>query len=130
MGTRRAGVLLILAALAGCGGDDDDDERATTTSGTASTIEQDRQARADVRDLAVAVETCFVERQDYSLCEVSKGSEDGGAARVEAATKTAYTIVARSQSGNEFRLVRGAAGSPLRRCTEPGRAGCPANGHW
>lgn len=135
MGSRGAVVLLTAVALAGCGGDDDPDEGAGTGAGTGTTgaeeaLAQDRQARSELRNLAAAVEVCFVDRQDYSRCTNPRGAGDVGDAEVVEATRSTFTLVAPSESGNEFRLVRGEGGTTARECSEPGRAGCGGNGLW
>ena len=133
MGSRRAVVLLTVAALAGCG-DDDGDQGARTgtdTGGAADeALAQDRAARSDLRNLAAAVEVCIVDRQDYRRCTDPPGAGEVGDAEMVEATRLTFTIVAPSESGNEFRLVRGEGGSTARECSEPGRAGCGSNGLW
>lgn len=135
MGSRRAVVFLtaLALALAGCGGDDDDDDGSGGDTGgdtEGEALAQDRQARSDLRNLAAAVEACFVDGQDYTRCTDPPGAGRVGNAEVAEATAFTYTIVAPSESGNEFRLVRGKNGSTARECSEPGRAGCGGNGLW
>ena len=136
MGSRRAVLTLIsVALLAGCGDDDDDNGAGSTTGGTDTGAEQsaaaqDAQAKSDARELATYVESCFVDQQDYSACEDAAAGEDVGAAKVEIAKATTFSIVSPSESGNEFVLDRTPDGALQRSCTSPGEAGCPASGRW
>ena len=137
MGSRRAVLpLIVVALLAGCG--DDDDNGASSTTGTTDTqpaqsaAAQDAQAKSDARELTSYVESCFADQQDYSLCKDAAAGEgvDVGAATVEIAKATTYSIVSPSESGNEFVIDRTPDGALQRSCTEPGVAGCPASGRW
>ena len=136
MGPRRAVVLTAALALAlpACGGDDEGGGGSDATRGgetaVASALAQDRRAKAHARNLATAVETCFVDRQDYSLCKRVDGWEATGDAQVERASASEYTLVAPSASGNEFRIERSAEGTTSRECSVAGRAGCPPGGRW
>jgi type IV pilus assembly protein PilA len=129
MGSRRTCLVLIGAALfAGCGDDDDDSSSVTET--TQQTAEQlDAAAKSDARNLVTGVEACFIDQQDYSLCEKPEGA-DAPTATVEAAGLTTYTVVAKSESGNEFRLEKGDDGTMTRACEEAGTGGCAADGSW
>ena len=139
VGSRRAGVaVLIVAALAGCGDDEESGGPAPAgtpaTTVTAATPREpralDRDAMSNARNLTLALETCFVEEQDYSACTGVESWDDVGDARVASATATTFTVVAQSESGNEFTVARSGGGSVTRTCVEPGRAGCPASGRW
>jgi hypothetical protein len=132
MGPRRAVLsLIVVAVLAGCGDDDDGDTAATTdTQPEQTAIQQDAQAKANARNLATYVEACFVDEQDYSACRDAAAGEDIGAATVEIAKATTFSIVSPSESGNEFVLDRTPDGALQRSCTEPGTGGCPASGRW
>ena len=131
MGSRRTCLVLIGAALlAGCGDDDDDNGSTSDTQQSRQTPEQqDAFAKSDARNLATAVESCFVDAQDYSLCEDPVGP-DTPTAFLETADVSTYTVVAPSESGTSFRVEKTKAGTLKRTCTEPGKAGCPANGRW
>ena len=133
MGTRRACLLLIGATLlAGCGDDEGDDAGSGPATGEDTeqrAVQQDAVAKGDARALATVIESCFVDQQDYSLCKEPAGAESG-VASVETASAAGYTVVARSASGNDFRLVRAPDGAMRRECTERGEGGCPANGRW
>ena len=41
-----------------------------------------------------------------------------------------YTVVARSASGTNFKIDKGASGASTRTCDKPGTGGCPAGGSW
>src|SRR5436305_13857856 len=107
------------------------------------------EAEAGVRYAAVTgVQTCALpisNQQDYSACTPSgtggsatiDGSATGlpigtgassGNVEVTAASKTGYTIVGHSKSGNDFTIVKNADGSSSRRCTTPATGGCPTGG--
>jgi hypothetical protein len=134
VGSRRAVVFLTVLGLAlvGCGGDDDDasDDTAETTVDAALAIDQDKQAESDARNLVLLLETCFVEQQDYTRCLDAAGGEDVGQATVEASAPGGYTVISPSESGNEFRIEKGASSTLQRTCEEPGSGDCPANGRW
>src|SRR5437016_4709260 len=89
---------------------------------------QDASAKSDARNLVSQVEACFANQQDYSACTPSgtggsatiDGSATGlpigtgassGNVEVTAASKTGYTIVGHSKSGNDFTIVKNADGS-------------------
>ena len=131
MGSRGTCLVLIGAALlAGCGDDDDDSGGSASTQESTQTAEQqDAAAKSDARNLTTALEACFVEQQDYSLCKKPEGA-DAPTATVEEAALTTYAVVATSDSGNEFRLEKTEDGALERTCVEPGQGGCPANGSW
>ena len=134
MGSRRAVVFLTAAALAfaGCGGDDDDDSglEEPTTVDTQAAVQQDAVAKSDARELVTFVEACFIDGQDYTQCIDAAGGEDVGAATVEAPSAMEFTVISPSESGNEFRITKGADGALERTCEEPGEGGCSADGSW
>ena len=132
MGSRRIGVFLSVVALAGCGGDDDGNggSEATDTEAAEAAVEQDARAKSDARNLVTLVETCYVDRMDYSACADAAGGEDVGEATVEGATASTYTVVSPSESGNEFRLGKTDAGALERTCDAAGEGGCRADGSW
>src|SRR5688500_17220219 len=108
MGSRRAVLtLIVVALLAGCGGDDDDGDNGsaggTDTQSEQAAAGQDAQAKSDARELVTYVEACYADQMDYSGCKDAAAGEDLGAATVESADATTFTIVSPSESGNEFR---------------------------
>ena len=131
MGSRGIGIFLIGAALiAGCG--DDESGGNTADDGAqpaAQAKQQDAIAKGDVRQLTTGLEACYVDEQDYSRCKEPAGVEPG-IARVEKASASTYEVVARSESGNEFRLERGKDGALSRTCTEAETGGCGPAGAW
>jgi hypothetical protein len=137
MAARRIAVVLIAAALAGCGDDGDDKSSDNTSTGDgraeaspAETNAQDRQAVAGIRNLVSAVEVCFIDGQDYTRCKQPPDAGDVGVARVESASQTGFVVVAQSESGTEFRYTRSGAGSTKQTCTEPAKGQCRPDGRW
>jgi hypothetical protein len=137
VGPRRLGVCLSIAALAvaGCGGDDDEGGGTTTAAMTtaqpaATPAAQDAEAKANARNVVVLLEACFVDQQDYSACREAARTEEVGPATVESADAATYTVVSPSESGNEFRAEKTAAGTLERTCETAGAGGCRPNGTW
>lgn len=135
MGSRRAVLALtgLALALGGCGEDDDENGPEAVTDTTAETqlaVQQDAEAKANARNLAVLVEVCFVDNQDYSKCLEAAGGEDVGQATVEAPSANEYVVISPSESGNEFRFEKAANGGDERTCEEPGTGGCADDGTW
>ncbi len=100
---------------------------------------QDAEAKSNARQLLTHVESCAVEASGYDDCntisELGPVNLDwgtgAGQVSVSAATTTGYTIVARSRSGTDFRIVRSGVGTPpLRTCSNPSTGGCRAGGDW
>ena len=128
VGPRRAVLFLTLIALAGCSGDDNDTTEPPVDAALAR--EQDKRAEADARNFVLLLETCFVEQQDYTRCLDAAGEEDVGQATVESSAPGEYTVISPSESGNEFRIEKGASSTLQRTCKEPGSGDCPASGRW
>jgi hypothetical protein len=131
VGSRRTCLVLIAAALlAGCGDDDDDSGSTGDTQQSRQTpAQQDAVAKSDARNLATAVESCFVDSQDYSLCENPVGA-DAPTASVDAAGASTYTVAAASESGNLFRILKRKDGTTTRDCEKAGTGGCAEDGSW
>ena len=100
---------------------------------------QDSEAKANARELLTHVEACAVEAGGYDECdtpsELGPMNLDWGGAvgqvMVTAASAAGYTIVARSRSGTDFRIVRTSVGTPpLRTCSQASFGGCRAGGDW
>ena len=131
---RSHGAASFLTALAfaigGCGDDDDGGSLAPATGDSAAAIEQDTQAKVGARILVSLVETCYVDSMDYTQCLDAAGSEDVGQATVDAPSPSEFVVTSPSESGNEFRVTKGAGGALERTCTEPGEGGCGADGSW
>jgi type IV pilus assembly protein PilA len=107
---------------------------------------QDGDAKANARNVASAVESCFTDTDAYSACDTAaklaaSGSKTGvdltdttvrqaGAVSVTAGDST-YTIVGYSQSGNTFSIVKLSDGTSSRSCTAAQEGGCGSGaGVW
>lgn len=100
---------------------------------------QDAEAKANARQLLTHVESCAVEASGYDECDTISElgpvnldwGSGAGQVSVTAASGSGYTIVARSRSGTDFRIVRSGVGTPpLRTCSDPSSGGCRAGGDW
>jgi type IV pilus assembly protein PilA len=123
---------VLVVAIAGCGGDDSDDADGEST---AKRNRQDAAAKSDARNLVSAVEVCFVEQQSYTACEKPSGAQlpigsGRGQVEVSAASDAGYTVVAHSESGTSFKIVKRPTGSVARTCDNPGTGGCRSGGRW
>ncbi|HYH59046.1 MAG TPA: hypothetical protein VD790_07470 [Thermoleophilaceae bacterium] len=132
MGPRRACILVLIAAtLAGCGSDDNGETAETSGTDSAAAIGQDAEAKADAREFTTYAEACFVDQLDYSACMEPDGAQaEAPTAEMESADASTYTVVATSDSGNEFRVTKAKSGELVRECTTAGEGGCPADGAW
>jgi type IV pilus assembly protein PilA len=99
---------------------------------------QDADAKDNVRNLQVQVETCFIDQEDFRNCNdatelgatgLPYGSQVGQV-EVTTANKNKFTAVAHSKSGNDFTIVSQAGGSRSHTCTVAGKGSCPASGTW
>lgn len=143
-------VVALLAAgllgLAGCGGGGGDDERDADDGSKLTAADAriaDQAAKRGAREVAVAVESCFVGAGDYGRCRrrdqigvtelvVVPSSPGVSEATVSRATPTGYRVLAVSLSGNRFAITK-RDGTVIRSCaarTPLGKAGggCPGNG--
>jgi type IV pilus assembly protein PilA len=100
---------------------------------------QDSEAKANARELLTHVEACAVETSAYDQCDTPTElgpmnlNWGGGVGQVQvtASSSTGYTIVARSRSGTDFRMVRTSiAAPPIRTCSQSSVGGCHAGGSW
>lgn len=143
----RLPIPLVAACLlvAGCG---DEDEPARTTQPAATTTAEAAapDARSRARNIAVAMEACFAESQDYAQCDDPKelrqpglelGDPGEGAAQpkpgksyITVAERDEYAIVVKAEDGTRFVLARAEGGQPLRLCDPAGRSGCGPDGDW
>ena len=107
----------------------------------------DAKAKSNARNLASRVEFCFAPEEDFRKCqtEADLGGDLGvpygagdGEVQVTAATKTSYTIIARSEKPDEngvvhtFTIDRDVDGTNDRTCTASNgndNGGCNA-GAW
>jgi type IV pilus assembly protein PilA len=99
---------------------------------------QDADAKHNVRNLQIQVESCNVESEDFRQCNssVELGATglpygtNAGEAEVTVAAQNRFTAVGHSKSGNDFTIVSQAGGTRNRTCSTGGKGGCPANGKW
>jgi type IV pilus assembly protein PilA len=102
---------------------------------------EDADAKSNVRNLVSLVDSCYTNKDDYSLCsdETELGGNIGipygpapGQAEVTASTQNTFTVTATSKSksggaNNTFSIARDAQGVISRTCS--GGGGCHA-GNW
>ncbi len=103
---------------------------------------QDSSAKSDARNLVTQVESCYADKQDYTLCNENTAAELGanlgvewgagkGQASVTAAGADSWTITATSRSNNVFTIQKAAStGVITRSCTTGGQGSCPTDGKW
>ena len=93
---------------------------------------QDGSAKSDARNMVSQLESCFTQTQDFSECTgavlnptgLEIGSGDGQVEVTEADGDT-YTIVAHSESGNDFTITKLGNGTIARSCeSEVDNGGC------
>jgi type IV pilus assembly protein PilA len=87
---------------------------------------QDSAAKSDARNAVSQMESCFTDSQTYTGCDstIEKGptiTATGGSVTPNAAV--GFTVVAKSQSGNAFTILKDATGYH-RSCTQTGQGGC------
>ena len=107
----------------------------------------DSAAKSNAKNLQIKVEACFTPEEDFTKCdtEAEIGSNLGfdygsgnGEAEVTAATKTTYTVVAKSSKADSegvvhtFQVERNLNGTSTRTCTASNGddAGGCRNGTW
>lgn len=97
---------------------------------------QDADAKMAVSSMHAHVQSCFVETEDYGVCESSdpllgdsKLPVGSGVGQVRADSKSAHevTIAARSRSGTTFFLIK-AAGKDASRTCDRDYGGCRTGG--
>jgi type IV pilus assembly protein PilA len=84
---------------------------------------QDGSAKSDARNLVSHLESCYTQTQDFADCDgdalnptgLDIGTGDGQVEVTEADEDT-YTIVAHSDSGNDFTIVKNVDGTNSRSC--------------
>jgi type IV pilus assembly protein PilA len=99
---------------------------------------QDADAKSAARNLVSAVESFYATNQTYagaaSAADVTNSGVFGtgdGQATLPTATSTAYTIVGKSASGNNFTITKdGSTGTTTRKCTSTNSGACPSSGNW
>lgn len=143
--------LIVVAAsvvvVAGCGGGSSSkssssgsdttaaSQRDTTAASPQDANQQDAAAKSSARNLVTEVETCFTDQSSYSACQKPSGTQlpigsSPGQVEVSAVTDTGFTLVAHSQSGTSFKIVKSPSGAMSRTCDRAGTGGCPAGGTW
>jgi type IV pilus assembly protein PilA len=98
---------------------------------------QDASAKSDARNVAVAVEACYTDTEDYGSCtdpadlRSANASFGPGAGDVEVAAPAVreYVVTAHSRSGTDFVFSRDSGGQH-RTCTRSGHGACDGSGRW
>jgi type IV pilus assembly protein PilA len=130
-----AATLLLAVPVSGCGNKKTNRAKAYSAPVAAQATGADTvEAKAAARKAATAVESCFVDSQDYSQCKSATvlsaaGVEAGtgpGQASVVAAGPNTYRIEAHSKAGGVFTVAKLDDGSMPRTCSG---AGCEG-GKW
>lgn len=100
---------------------------------------QDSEAKANARELLTHVEACAVEADGYDECDALtelgpmnlSWGPGAGQVQVTGASSAGYTIVARSRTGTDFRIIRtSVAAPPIRTCSQAAYGGCHTGGDW
>ena len=117
---------------------------------------EDASAKSDVRNAMTHIESCFLDEQSYDNCGAGRAAwwraqtglvvtttvPDAGEVRIVTDGTAGYRLVARSQSGNLFRIIKTGASPALtsssassaptisRTCETAGQGGCRSNGSW
>lgn len=147
---QAAGLGLVLA-LCGCGGSGGKtvtviQERKVVVrlsgDGPANqrALSQDSAAKSDARNAVSEVESCYVSAEGYEPCGNDSLAESGlpvgsraGQVEITDTTDETYSIVAHSESGNDFSIEKVDDGSDFgtvkRTCTTAVDGGCD-NGTW
>jgi hypothetical protein len=93
--------------------------------------------------VAVALESCYAQAQDYAQCTSEEALDDPGLALTDPTAETPepgeaqipesgpdeYTIKTAAEDGTLF-TIAGGGGAMSRTCAPPGRSGCGADGRW
>lgn len=77
----------------------------------------DSGAKSDARNGVSVMESCFVDRNTYVGCDPKEGLPTESKAVARNVQADRYEIVSRSESGNEFRIVKEPSGMFTRTCT-------------
>ena len=99
---------------------------------------QDAGAKTSARELVSHVEACYVEKDEYTLCDsppelstimnLAYGNQ-AGQVEVVGAGDDSFTVIAHSRSGADFRIVKTDGQHPDRTCS-PRDGGCNDDGTW
>jgi type IV pilus assembly protein PilA len=94
---------------------------------------QDASAKSNARNMVSQVESCYATTQDYAQCETGDVDLDSQGLNATSAVNSVggFTVVATSDSGNTFSIVKNDVGY-TRTCTRGGttKGGCPASLSW
>jgi type IV pilus assembly protein PilA len=101
---------------------------------------QDTEAKSAVREAQTAMETYYVDKQDYvtdkaGLEAIESSLQSGAGASLAVipgtATVDTYTLDVTSKTGNHFLMQKDATGIVTRTCTRvTGKGGCPPALSW
>jgi type IV pilus assembly protein PilA len=102
---------------------------------------QDSSAKSYARNLVSQMETCFTDTQSYGSCTnnaaiintnlpIDDNFPPGSQSVAARAAASTYTIVALSQSGNFFSIVKGTGGTVTRTCSVANADGGCRGGDW
>jgi len=91
---------------------------------------QDASAKSDARNAVSQIESCFVDTQDYTLCDTAAEVPQLPNGIAVTATTTGYTATATSKSTNTFSIVKATTGAITRTCATAGNGGCQTGGVW
>ena len=104
---------------------------------------QDTEAKSKVRTAQTALETLYVNEQDYTkaktvattLTDIEPSLSQGPALVVDSANATAWKVHVVSVGGQTFTIEKtfdAATQTPAvaRTCTPVGKGGCPSGGTW
>jgi len=105
---------------------------------------QDADAKSNARNVVSQIESCHAQEETYAKCDdpaelnpsglqisaAGVAPTTGGWVAVTAATTNEYTINAKSKSGNNFLVTKGANGTSARSCTTAGGGGCKSDSTW
>ncbi|MGH3950630.1 MAG: type IV pilin protein, partial [Pseudonocardiaceae bacterium] len=101
---------------------------------------QDASAKSNARNLVSHLESFFAGEETYVGAEASQDvtssglpmttSAENGKVDVTGEGIDSYTIVAYSESDNDFTITKTGGGAPSRTCVTKGEGGCPSSGSW
>jgi type IV pilus assembly protein PilA len=97
---------------------------------------QDADAKSNARNVVSAVQSCYAETQDYTVCDDdagldANGSKPGvpigtgeGEVAITATVADAFAVAGLSKSGTTFTITVSDEGTSVRTCDAPGEGGC------
>jgi type IV pilus assembly protein PilA len=99
---------------------------------------QDADAKSNARNMVSHLESCFATEETYANCAASQdvtgsgltvGAGDGEVS-LGGLNANSYTVVAQSESGNNFTITKTGGGAPSRTCNDGDKGGCSNGGRW